>query len=455
MDRIPTIPSFYPFLPPSERIPITIYTIPLILSIGAPVFLLADLARRPNTLLYRHAILAFAGYWCLYVMTGFRWMSMDMAPWNFALGLWCLMAFAKTVEYGTNTTGFRRLDEPEPVSTYAPTSHTNGDAKPSTNGHASIHNGTTRNGDAPSRSVQAPAEDIFEHRIGDTLDLVCFVRGVGWAHGEGTYIPPFPFPSLSGPELRRKWLRYAAMQFLMAFLLFDAVEVALKQHPNFRSPGPASMFVSSLPPLKRFGLATATSLATGIAVVLGFQSAYYFFGFCCVLFKGDDPRSWPPIQDAPWFATSLHDFWAKKWHQLLRRSFLVMGGYPLQYLISPLLGPAAGEIAAVVGVFLASGLLHMLAQFPIGLPLQWGSVLFFLMQGAGVGLERVFRIVTGKHVGGVAGWVWVAAWVVLGGILACEDWHMHGLGAGIVIPPMFSPLRAVILPLGRRLWGQS
>ncbi|KZT60297.1 hypothetical protein CALCODRAFT_492624 [Calocera cornea HHB12733] len=455
MDRIPLIASL-PLLPPAARIPLTPLTLPILLSISPPVLLLAYLARRPNTQLLRLGILLLAGGWCLFVLTGCRWMSVEMGPWNFALGLYGLIVFAKTVEYATYN-DFKRLDEPERGKTSTPTTGTNGSTKHSANGHAKAHNRTAINGNGDPSPRPAPPTplDTFRARLLDAVDLVSSLRGIGWAYGTGTFIPPFPFAHLSGPSLRRRWLLHAFLQFTLTFLLFDSFEVLLKQHPNFRAPGPASMFLPSLPLLPRFFLVICTSLVTGIAVVLGFQSGYYFFAFLCVLLLGHDPRAWPPIQMDPWYATSLHDFWARRWHQLLRRSFLVMGGYPMQYPATLLFGKTAGDVAAVLGVFLASGMLHMLAQYPIGMPLSWGSLQYFLLQGVGVGLERVFRLVTGRRMSGVTGWLWTSGFVVVGGVLACEDWHLHGLGAGIVIPPALSPVRAVIIPLARRVMGES
>jgi len=380
---------------------------------------------------------------------------MDMAPWNFALGLYTIICFAKIVEFATDTTGFPRDSEGEPGMKKALKGHSNGSATHATNGHTPVQNSSARNGHDSTEESPLQSKDNQQNGLLDAVQLVCACRGTGWAHGEGTYVPPFPFPSLHGEELRHKWLRHAAIQSTIAFILFDAIEVAIKQHPNFRSPGPASIFVPSLPPVQRYALAVLMSFFTGIDVVLGFHSGYYCVGFFCVLLAGHDPRSWPPVQEAPWFATSLHDFWAKRWHQLLRRSFLVIGGWPLQYLTTALFGEAAGQVAIVLGAFLASGMLHTFAQYPIGLPLTWATLAYFALQGVGVGLERVFRIVTGKRMGGWGGWVWTSFWVIMVGMLAMEDWHMHGLGAGIVIPPMLSPVRAVILPLGRRIWGQT
>ncbi|EJU03126.1 hypothetical protein DACRYDRAFT_50404 [Dacryopinax primogenitus] len=438
MDQIPLIASYYPLLPPEERIPVTAFTFPLILLAPAPVFLLAYLSLRPNTLFVRLAILPFAVAPALYVLVGFRWMSWDLAPWNFALGLLCLLSVAKAVEFGTDTTGFPRLHKlvPNGISSTD---------KATPNGVASTEKDTV------SRPAKlGPPQGLVAGLI-DALDLSCSWRGIGWEHGKDTYVPPFPSPNLTGEELKRTWLKHAFKQFLLALFLLDALEVGVKQHPNFRHAGSASIWLPSLPPVQRWAVAVLMSYMTGSAVITGFQLCYHLLGLFAVLLLGHDPRSWPPIFEQPWRSTSLHDYWAKRWHQMFRRMFMIMGGYPVSWALRGLFGPMAGHVGLVVGTFVISGTYHTLSLFPTGIPLGWGSMIYFSMQGIGLGSERLFRHVTGRRVSGFGGWLWVMLWVVVAGMMGVDDWHMHGLGAGIIIPPVLSPLRAVIFPLGRMI----
>jgi len=452
MDQIPNIASSWPFLPPTERIHVTLYTFPWLVTTGPPVLLLAYLARRPNTLIYRLAILPFAVFWCVYVITGFRWMTWPMAPWNWAIGVWVVECLTKIVDFGTDTTGFPRLGERTMGSSHTQDdtlkSETNWSEKPiapdSTPNGTSLTNG---NDHRPPKQIKPP--QTLLGGVIDALDLACAWRGIGWEHGRDTYVPPFPFPNLSGAELKKTWLKHAAIRFIRSLLILDALEVAIKQHPNFRTPGPSSIYVASLPPVPRYILALGTAFFTGSAVIVGFQTCYYLIGLLCVLLLDHDPRNWPPIYEAPWTATSLHDYWSKRWHQMFRRMFMVMGGYPTAWLLSLLFGKATVYVGVVFGTFLASGVYHTLSLFPTGVPLGWGSMIYFTSQGVGLGLERVIRYATGKRFSGLAGWFWVFLWTVAESMLAVEDWHMHGLGAGIVIPPVLSPLRAVVFPLGR------
>jgi len=158
-----------------------------------------------------------------------------------------------------------------------------------------------------------------------------------------------------------------------------------------------------------------------------------------------DPTSWPPVLDNPWISTSLNEFWAKRWHQLLRQTFIVMGGIPGKVL--------AGRVGMVLGTFLASGLYHECASIAMGRNWDNRVVIFFAMQGVFVILERVWRQVTGKRVGGWPGLIWVYFDIMVLGQPMVDAWHMRGLAGGLVIPPILSPTRKFFFPLVSHLTG--
>lgn len=136
---------------------------------------------------------------------------------------------------------------------------------------------------------------------------------------------------------------------------------------------------------------------------------------CGVTMFHSDPDLWPPFSDHPWFSTSLHELWGRRWHQLMRRSFFVTGGIPFAVL-SRLCGfsPDVVTDAVAFGVCLMSGLLHSWDYYALasgktpGLP----TILFFAAQGVGLALEREWRRRTGKRVNGFVGWMWVLLWTV-------------------------------------------
>lgn len=152
--------------------------------------------------------------------------------------------------------------------------------------------------------------------------------------------------------------------------------------------------------------------------------------------------------DRPWASTSLHDFWGARWQQTLRQHFLILGGYPLQtilrtitlyipFALSPktraIWASKASDVGLVFGTFLASGVVHNYAMYPCGPTVDPATgvvlnstgtpgaptILFFVAQGGGIALERVYKAVTGRYVGGSFGCVWTWVWIVGGGQILC------------------------------------
>ena len=159
------------------------------------------------------------------------------------------------------------------------------------------------------------------------------------------------------------------------------------------------MYIPSLPPLYRYLVATAIHIGIGTAFIHGFCMVYYLLTLICVGILGHSPTSWPPMFDNPWISQSLHEFWAKRWHQILRRTFLVYGGYPCQFLI--------GRTGLLFGAFIASGLFHECAMYTMGRGWDNRVIFFFACQGFGILFEKLLKKITGKKVDGWLGTAWV------------------------------------------------
>lgn len=129
-----------------------------------------------------------------------------------------------------------------------------------------------------------------------------------------------------------------------------------------------------------------------------------------------------PIMNAPWRATSLSEFWGKRWNLGFRQL-----GHDL--IFQPLHSRIGAGTSSYL-VFVASGLIH---DFVISFPARAGYGLptaYFLLQAAGVALERS-RI--GKGLGlrqGLRGWMFTAVFTA-------------GLAFWLFHPPF---LRMVVLP---------
>ncbi|OAD77429.1 hypothetical protein PHYBLDRAFT_141317 [Phycomyces blakesleeanus NRRL 1555(-)] len=64
----------------------------------------------------------------------------------------------------------------------------------------------------------------------------------------------------------------------------------------------------------------------------------------------------PPIFNKPWLSRSAYELWSKRWHQKFRPGFLRIGYFPIKRLFGK--QTKAGHIAAVMGAFVVSGLMH-------------------------------------------------------------------------------------------------
>jgi alginate O-acetyltransferase complex protein AlgI len=108
-----------------------------------------------------------------------------------------------------------------------------------------------------------------------------------------------------------------------------------------------------------------------------------------------------PIMAAPFRSESLSEFWGKRWN---------LGFRQLAYdLIFAPMHKKVGAVTAGFVVFIASGLIH---DFVISIPAAGGYGLptaYFVLQGAGITVERSNL---GRRLGlrrGVRGWLFMAA----------------------------------------------
>jgi hypothetical protein len=284
----------------------------------------------------------------------------------------------------------------------------------------------------------------------EAIEMCASMRGLGWDFGVGVYVPKHTRPLERGP-----FARATLCSFIRNFLVVDSLEWLLKLFPGLGDTRGGSMFYSHLPPLQRYTVSTTIHTISGSCLLAGFGMCYDLASLIGVMFLRDPPSAWPPILDDPWSSDSLHTFWAKRWHQLLRRTFVVLGGYPGKFI--------AGNIGAVLGTFIASGLFHESTMYAMGRGFDSRVPVFFAMQGPLLVLERVWRMTTGRMVGGWPGRLWVYFVIFVLGQPMCrcivrfatlfanqtdavDAWHMRGLGGGMVIPPIISPVRMILFP---------
>jgi len=197
-----------------------------------------------------------------------------------------------------------------------------------------------------------------------------------------------------------------------------------------------SIFDPAMPPLQRYLRSTFITFLSGLTVCCGIQIAYYMTTLCGVLLFHNEPSQWPPIFDSPWFATSLSDFWARRWHQAFRDLFVSCGSKPLARIF--------GQLGTVMGAFLISGLFHVAGLWGMGRGTEfWTIAGYFLVMGVGIILERLWKKATGHRVGGVIGNVWVLAWVIGWGNMLVDAWARKGLVGSVFFTQDTRPMNHI------------
>ncbi|TFK45870.1 hypothetical protein OE88DRAFT_1668739 [Heliocybe sulcata] len=256
--------------------------------------------------------------------------------------------------------------------------------------------------------------------FGDALDLVFNLRGIGWRWSRSAYIPPSPWPN---PRSKPEFVLTSLFTSILRFVVFDCIQYSIQvSYPLLADHRGASLFDPSLPPLARYLKAWLICIGTGFIIYHGLQAWYQQAAIVGVLVFQHDHAQWPPLFDEPWKATSLADFWGRRWHQILRRGFLTVGSKPLRKVF--------GRVGGVMGAFLVSALLHDWATWGMGRGGEFWSVGgFFLMNGAGVVAEELWRKITGRQVRGWPGWVWTMAWLVGWASVLVDAWARRGTGS--------------------------
>lgn len=308
-------------------------------------------------------------------------------------------------------------------------------------------------------SVDGPPKEhpkFLSPWIIDAVEVAVALRGIGWDFGKGVYVPKDPRPLND----RHAFLKATALQFIWTSLKLDFFDMLQKLVPGVGSVEGGSIFFTNLPLVPRYLLSTIITACTGALMITGFENLYAGVTLIGVGLLGQPPVAWPPLIDNPWAADSLSDLWSRRWHQALRRTFLVLGGVPG--------GWVAGRMGTILGAFIASGLIHEYGMALMGRGIDHRVIIFFGLQGILIILERLFKIITGRRVGGTWGRIWayvnMLTWAQICGeppvhsyraaeltldLSTVNSWYLRGLGGTVVVPPGMSLSRLILHPVLR------
>ena len=266
------------------------------------------------------------------------------------------------------------------------------------------------------------------------LDLIMSFRGYGWDWSRRLAVP-----RETRPSNRIGFITYVTVSAAVHALICGTSYRALRSFSPVglgSIPG-GSIFDQTLPFHVRYIRSSIISIIGCFAAYSFLQIGYDLCTIVGVLCLGQDPAQWPPGFDSPWRATSLADFWGRRWHQWLRHIFLVQAGYPLSFLF--------GRAGLVIGAFLSSAAFHYIGVYSADSTSEpWRMLVGFGMMAPGILAERTFTQLTGRKICGLAGWVWTMTWLVLWGNFIIDGFARAALFKLGVLVDVVPPLRRLV-----------
>ncbi|KAF9485778.1 hypothetical protein BDN70DRAFT_870654 [Pholiota conissans] len=381
-----------------------------------PFVFLAYLSRQPDTYIIRVLLLPTTITAILVAAYRFTWTIPEINVYNWGQCLWAAVAIGKSLEFALTKEGMLKIGESRP----------------------GVKKGKSKSDETSSTEDEHNRHPYIATWLYDAVDVIHTLRGLQWKFGRGVYIP-----KPTRPLERSAFLRATLRSFIKNYLLLDFLESALKLFPGMGTPMGGSIFYPDLTVPTRYIVSTVLGIITGWAIMSGFYMVYDLVTLIAVGLFGGSPTSWPPVMERPWHSDSMHRFWSKDWHQLLRQTFIVFGGYPGKWI--------AGRMGMIFGTFIASGMYHECAMYSMDRGFDRNPIIFFGSQGFVLLIERAWKRTTGRPVSGPWGRLWVYFIMLVCAQPTVNSWHRRGLGGAMVIPPIISPTRQFLLPLVRKL----
>lgn len=99
-----------------------------------------------------------------------------------------------------------------------------------------------------------------------------------------------------------------------------------------------------------------------------------------------------PVFNEPYLATSLQDFWSRRWNLMVSAVLRSAVHIPVKRLFARFFSPNTAVLVGVMASFLVSGLMHELIYFyAIRLPPTWEVTCFFVLHGVATTTEIVVK----------------------------------------------------------------
>jgi len=307
--------------------------------------------------------------------------------------------------------------------------------------------------------VEKPNDEALKSRASHVLDsikgafyITLSPRGVGLKYGENTQ-----YPVEFRPFAKIPFLMATLMELIKALIQLNIIDTLLKLKPGVDVLGDGSIFIPSLPWSKHYWTATYHILHWH-NLLSGVNLMYHISTLIGVGIFSQSPRIWPPFfyPYALFTSSSLHQFWGLKWHQGLRRVLYVSGGCPGEWIAIRLGLPR--RFMTVLGIYIASGLLHELPFYLTGYGLNGKVTLFYIAHAVFMEIECQWERLTKRRVGGFWGYLWFfCTFHVLGAKMCSEEYFIRGLGVAQANSTPISPVLEIVIPallyMGMSYWA--
>lgn len=99
-----------------------------------------------------------------------------------------------------------------------------------------------------------------------------------------------------------------------------------------------------------------------------------------------------PQFNEPYLATSLQDFWGRRWNIMVSDTLKFTVFEPTRSMLTGLVGRKRATFLGVLATFFVSGLMHELIFYTNGrLKTRWEVTCFFLLHGVSLSIEMVLK----------------------------------------------------------------
>ncbi|KAF8523342.1 hypothetical protein BU17DRAFT_63909 [Hysterangium stoloniferum] len=397
------------------------------LSPSYPLFFLAYLAQKPGTYTLRVLVLHVLVLTVYQSMNSFVFVGERHLMPKLNCNMYGVYTLTKGIDITFHAQDYRKL----------PKKLKKGDGFSKSDGKLNV----------PTTLYQRVEALVFPIR--ETIEVLSTTRGIGLHFGKEVPIAPE-----TRPLDKFEFLRSTIRKVVRAYIIADLLSTFWGGTALHRARAGGSIYLSNLSWPARHIVAILYNLSMGTMVIAFGEMGYYSATIQAVLLLSDPPEAWPLLFDRPFAAESLHDFWGRRWHQCLYRILKVYGGTPGGYLAERI--GVSKKLGELFGTFFVTGLVHELPFVAAGYPLGWRLMAFFMVQGVLMVMERMWRNVTGKRVGGRPGNIWMfCTFMVLGTPLFTEAYAMRGVGSAIHIPRIFSVTQQILVPVWNFLASRS